>query len=165
MLTRSELVDSAERARIRRQVEQHAPGAVWVEATYVPQQLQSPTGESHDLATLAKRPIAAFCGIGNPSGFHRALAACGLRAIATREFGDHHAYTQADLDGLVRWSSKLEIAGVICTAKDMVKVADRWPSQARPLWALISRLQITHGLTEFEAQLEPLAKRAKSAAQ
>ncbi|MBI3838459.1 MAG: tetraacyldisaccharide 4'-kinase [Planctomycetia bacterium] len=162
MLTRAELVSEIERAAIRERVRQYAARAVWVEATHSPQCLESAGGERQPLDTLKGKRIAAFCGIGNPAGFRQALAGCGFEVAAMREFADHFAYSAADIEALARWSDELNVAGVLCTCKDLVKITLPWPGRA-PLWAVSSRLQITHGRAELEAALRPLAERAKAA--
>jgi tetraacyldisaccharide 4'-kinase len=161
ILTRAELVSFSERFAIRQRVWQHAPNAIWVEATHAPQCLESVGGERHSLDTLKGRPIAAFCGLGNPAGFRHALAGCGFQIAAMREFADHFAYSPADIESLARWSDELGVAGVVCTCKDLVKVTVQWTGRA-PLWALSSQLQISSGLVLLEAVLRPLAERAKA---
>ena len=79
-----------------------------------------------------------------------------------REFADHFAYTAGDIEGLARWSDGLDVAGVLCTCKDLVKITVPWPGRA-PLWAVSSRLQITHGQRELEAALRPLTEQVKAA--
>ncbi len=162
MLTRADLANETERAAIRQHVRQYAPSAVWIEATHAPQCLESAGGERQTLDTLKRQRIAAFCGIGNPAGFRHALAGCGFEVAAMREFADHFAYTAADIEALARWSDELDVAGVLCTCKDLVKITAPWPGR-RPLWGVVSRLQITRGQAEFEAALRPLADRAKAA--
>jgi tetraacyldisaccharide 4'-kinase len=161
MLTRAEMVSDSERTAIRQRVRQHAPNAIWVEATHAPQCLESASGERHLLDTLKGHRIAAFCGIGNPAGFRHALADCGYQIAAMREFADHFAYSPGDIESLARWSDELGVAGVVCTCKDLVKVTMPWTGRA-PLWALSSKLQISSGLVQLEAALRPLAERAKA---
>ncbi len=160
MLTRAELADEPTRAAIRAAVRRYAPKAIWIEATYAPKCLESANGAPRPLASLAGQPLAAFCGIGNPAGFRHALVGCGYRIAAMREFADHFAYADHDIESLARWADELPAAAVVCTSKDLVKIADRWPGP-RPLWALRSRLQILSGQPELESVLRPLAARAK----
>jgi tetraacyldisaccharide 4'-kinase len=161
MLTRSQLIDAAERARIRGQVARYAPAAVWVEANYVSEYLESPTGQRQPVSTLASQSVAAFCGIGNPAGFRQSLIACGYQVFAARELADHAAFTDANIRDLSQWADDLDVAAAICTCKDLVKIGDRWQS-SKPLWALAGRLDITQGYSELEAALHPLALRAKN---
>jgi tetraacyldisaccharide 4'-kinase len=159
VLTRAELLDTAERATIREQVRRYAPRALWVEATHAPQALISPTSDRLPLTRLAGQKIAAFCGIGNPSGFRHSLSGCGYHLAAMREFADHYAYAPADIESLAAWSGGLDVAAVLCTGKDLVKIGDRWPGP-QPLWALSSQMQILAGEAEFEAVLLPFVQKA-----
>ncbi len=158
ILTRAELLDKAQRARIRDEVLRYAPQAVWAEATHAPESLESPAGDHSPLETLAAQPIAAVCGIGNPAGFRHALAGCGFQVVAVREFADHYPYTDADLEALAAWADALDVAAVVCTGKDLVKIANRWRANT-PLWALRSRLKFLGGQSELEARLAPLVAR------
>jgi tetraacyldisaccharide 4'-kinase len=152
VLTRAESVDAARRAAIRQLVERHAAAAAWVEAMHAPVCLESSAGNQQPLGSLSGKRIAAFCAIGNPAGFRHALAGCGYQVIATREFADHHPYPPADLESLARWAEELDVAALVCTQKDFVKIADRWPG-AIPLVALSSRLKMLVGEHDLEAAL------------
>ncbi len=161
LLTRRELVSADERRAIQDTALGYAPRATWAEATYTPRALRQADGREMPLDTLADRPLAAFSGIGNPVGFRHALAGLGCQVVGERRFADHFAYPQRDLDELAAWAERLEAAAVICTHKDLVKIAGRWPG-TRPLFALTSRLEIVEGLSELEARLQPVAEQAQS---
>jgi tetraacyldisaccharide 4'-kinase len=160
MLSRAELADDEQRAAIREHVRRYAPAAVWVEATHAPHALRSTADMEQRLSVLAGKRVAAFCGIGNPAGFRHALAACRYEVVALRELADHCSYTAAGIEALAHWSDNLDVAGVLCTGKDLVKIGPRWPG-TKPLWALSSRIEIVAGREEFEAVLWPIAQRAK----
>ncbi|HEX5498343.1 MAG TPA: tetraacyldisaccharide 4'-kinase, partial [Thermomicrobiales bacterium] len=159
LLTRVEQVDAQRRQEIREQALTIAPRALWLEATHAPYALRSHAGDQQPLGSLAGKRVAAFCGIGNPAGFHGALARARYELADTREFDDHYGYRDADVAELARWSDGLAIDAVLCTRKDLVKIGDRWRGD-RPLWALAGRLEITSGLAALEAALAPLAERA-----
>ena len=161
MLSRSQSIDDARRAEIRAQVARVAPAALWVEAAYVHDHLENAMGERQAVSTLAGKPVAAFCGIGNPAGFRHSLVGCGYEVVAMRELADHAAYTDAEVRKLSDWVDSLDVVAAVCTCKDLVKIGDRWKS-TRPLWAMSGRLDITHGHGELEAVLRPLAIRAKN---
>jgi tetraacyldisaccharide 4'-kinase len=153
MLTRAELVDQAARQQIRAQLALRAPEAVWVEAHYTARGLLAPDGRERPLAELQARRVAAFCGIGNPEGFRRSLERCGFEIAALRALADHFAYRPADAAALESWASSLDVAAVVCTCKDLVKVGPLWNGRM-PLWALASSLEIASGLPELQAVLE-----------
>ena len=83
-LSRANLVAAAERAGIREIVQRFAPAALWIECNHAPRELQSAAGATAALETLAGKPVAAFCGIGNPEGFRRTLDHCAVQVAALR---------------------------------------------------------------------------------
>lgn len=70
------------------------------------------------------RAVAAFCGIGNPRAFFSNLAREGFELRYTRAFADHHAYTQHDVDAVVRDARLGDAEVLITTAKDAVKLRE-----------------------------------------
>jgi len=112
-------------------------------------------GESSEsLEGLKGRPVAGFCGIGNPTAFRRTLESLGAEVIDFRAFPDHHAYTRADVDDLIRWAGGLPEGGMIATTqKDWVKL--RVPDLGgRPLRAVRIGLTFREGQREFDEVLE-----------
>ncbi len=157
-LSRANLLSLARRDEIRRQAALLAPQASWAELIHAPQRLRNSSGKEESLGSLANCPVAAFCGVGNPAGFQRTLEMCGYRVIAFREFADHYRYARADIDWLIAWAKGLEVAAVLCTHKDLVKLGvDQLGS--RPLWALTIALEFLSGREAFEARLAGLLPR------
>ncbi len=143
-LSRADMVDAAERARIKAIAQRFAPQAIWLECQHAPQSLQASDGQTADLSTLAGRPVAAFCGIGNPVGFRHTLDRCGFKVVELREFPDHYAYQRADVEALAAWAGRLPVEAVLCTHKDLVKLGVSRLG-ARPLWAVRIGLAISVG--------------------
>jgi tetraacyldisaccharide 4'-kinase len=154
-LSRADLVEPTERARLKEAVKRYAPNAVWLEVAHAPRRLVSSTGETRSLDDLAGQRVAAFCGIGNPAGFRRTLERLGATIVGFREFPDHHAYDRADIEALAEWAERLDAALLVCTAKDLVKLRVERVG-TRPLWAIGIELEILAGLNDFETLLEPL---------
>jgi tetraacyldisaccharide 4'-kinase len=158
-LTRSDMISAAERDSIRQTVESYAPRAAWLQTSFAPRSLRSTRGEECPTNSLAAQRVAAFAGIGNPAGFRHALRSCGYEVVAFREYADHYPYRAADVEALSAWAAGLNVAAVVCTHKDLVKLQiDRLAD--KPLWALTVGMQIDAGQEELEALLEPLARRA-----
>jgi len=160
VLSRADTLEPEQRARIRNEVRRHAPQSDWAEVVHAPQALRSSTGESRSLDTLRGQPVAAFCGIGNPEGFKHTLEQCGYRAVAFREFPDHHGYTRTDVESLTGWAERLDVAAVVSTHKDLVKLGvDRLGRQ--PLWAVTIGLEFLAGQGDLEAKLQALVPMRK----
>lgn len=97
------------------------------------------------LESFAGRPVAAFCGLGNPEAFRTTLRSLNLQPQAFRTFPDHHNYTREDVESLTRWAGEQPAdAAILTTQKDWVKlrVAE---FAGRPLAALRIGLVLTSG--------------------
>jgi tetraacyldisaccharide 4'-kinase len=161
VLSRADMIGSAERAEIRARVAHYAPQAAWVEACHAPRTLVSATGREQAAAALAGRPVAAFCGIGNPAGFRHTLKSCACRVVALKEFPDHYAYAPPDLERLAQWAEGLDVAAVVCTEKDLVKIG-RDRLGIRELWAIRVELEFLAGQAELEDCLRRAVGRVAS---
>jgi tetraacyldisaccharide 4'-kinase len=152
VLSRADMIDAAARDDIRSRVLRLAPKAIWAEAVHAPQRLRNATNIV-PLDALAGTNVAAFCGIGNPAGFRHTLASCHLNVVAWREFPDHHGYSARDMEELTRWANQSEVAAVLCTHKDLVKLPVNELGN-RPLWALEIGIKFLAGEQELNAMLE-----------
>jgi tetraacyldisaccharide 4'-kinase len=68
------------------------------------------------------KPVGAFCGIGNPESFFNHLRRDGYPPIFRRTLGDHHTYSQADIDRLVKEAQSRGAKALLTTAKDATKL-------------------------------------------
>jgi tetraacyldisaccharide 4'-kinase len=153
VLTRADMLTPEDRSKIAKRVSRLAPDAAWAECVHKPVGLWSSSGEEQELDTLRGRRVAAFCGIGNPAGFRHTLASCGYDVGLFREFADHHPYSRADLDWLATWARQSEVAAVLTTHKDLVKIGlDRLGD--KPLWAVRIGLEFQVGESAVEGRLE-----------
>ncbi len=71
---------------------------------------------------LPTGPVAAFCAVGNPTSFFRQLKESDYEVVFEKSFTDHHAYTQNDVDELIRAATRAGATSLITTAKDAVKL-------------------------------------------
>ena len=155
VLSRADMLPEPRREEIRRRVRRHAPDAGWLEAVHSARALISSSGAEGPLEWLSGKPVAAFCGLGNPAGFRHTLQRCGCRVVDFREFPDHYRYGRRDIESLSVWAERLDVAAVLCTHKDLVKLAvDRLGR--RPLRAISIGLTILTGRELLEARLQAL---------
>jgi tetraacyldisaccharide 4'-kinase len=162
-LSRSDAIDEPARQAIHDRVRQYNRQALWLELVHQPRALRSVAGEVAPLELLVGKRLAAFCGIGNPEGFRHALDTCGYDVCGFESFPDHHAYAQSDVKDLARFASRVGADAILCTHKDLVKVASLLDSArelGRPLWALEVGVRVAAGQADFEALLAVLAQRA-----
>ena len=154
-LSRCDLLEPHERDEIWRLARRHAPDAVKLEVAHAPRALLSSSGREQPVESLRGEPVAAFCGLGNPTGFRHTLEACGFKVAEFREFPDHHRYGRDDVESLRNWAGGLDVTAVLCTHKDIVKLAVE-ELATRPLWALSVELKIVAGRDDFQSRLREL---------
>lgn len=154
VLTRCDQASATERGRIREVVARHAPGRPIGETIHRPWELVASDRRTAPADRVKDRPVAAFCGIGNPDAFRRTLHDLGANVADFRTFPDHHPYTRADVDNLRDWARRQATDGmVLTTQKDLVKLC--LPQLGgRDLWAVRIGLHFTAGQAELEHKLE-----------
>jgi tetraacyldisaccharide 4'-kinase len=154
LLTRCDQVAAEERARIREEVTRIAPSVPLAESVHEPLELVGSGRPAAPLELLRQRPVAAFCGLGNPDAFRRTLTDLGAGVTAFRTYPDHHAYTRPDVEDLRAWARQRATDCVIVTTqKDLVKL--RLAHLAgRELWALRIRLHVTDGQPALDRKLK-----------
>ncbi|MSQ94971.1 MAG: tetraacyldisaccharide 4'-kinase [Gemmataceae bacterium] len=157
ILTRCDLATRETIEGIRATVAKIKPELPIAESIHQPAEWRNASRVMAPLEALKDRPIAGFCGLGNPEAFRQTLLKLGLNVIAWRTFPDHHGYTREDVEDLRVWARQLPAeAAVVTTQKDLVKIRlDRLGD--RELWALAIRLKITSGQDAFEEVLRKIA--------
>lgn len=161
-LTRADMIEAPDRFEIRRRVEHHHADVPWLELAHAPRALVAAGGPDEDIKSLAGKPVAAFCGIGNPAGFRHTLERCDYEIAAWREFPDHHRYDGEDLRWLSDWARQNQrIEAVVCTHKDLVKIGEKHLGDV-PLWAVRIAMQIMWGQETLEARLAALLPQRSS---
>ena len=153
LLTRCDQVKPADRERIIERVRRVQPNCPIVETSHRPMELVNAGNDSKSVEHVADKTVAAFCGLGNPSGFRRTLEDLGATLADFRTYPDHHAYTRADVDSLRAWARQQATDCLIVTSqKDLVKLRlDRLDS--RELWALRIQLHVESGQEALESAL------------
>ena len=148
VLTRTEQVDDEVLADWRRRV-RRLGGTPILHARTVVDDLVDSSGRS-----VGDRPgeikLLAFCGIGNPVAFETTLRQWGSDPIAARRFDDHHPYTAADLDSLVRQAKDGGADALVTTEKDVVRLAALPAAQSLPLPVYSLRISLSLGRDEAE---------------
>jgi len=126
------------------------------ETRHLPEHLVNADRASAPLERLRQRPVAAFCGLGNPEAFRRTLTDLGAAPAAFRTFPDHHAYTRTDVEDLRTWARQQATECVVVTTqKDLVKLRLTRLGE-RELWALRIHLHIDAGREALDQELESL---------
>ena len=106
--------------------------------------------EEHETGWLAGRRLLLTSAIADADAFERQVVAQGVQLVRHVRFSDHHDYGEGDVATLVSESRHTD--GVLCTLKDAVKLAARWPREAVPLWYVSQTLVIDRGAEVLEQE-------------
>lgn len=162
LLTRCDQVDSALRTKLKQEVTRLVRDIAVGETIHKPASWINSEQKSLDLTEWTGRPIAAFCGIGNPDAFRRTLADIGQQPAASRAYPDHHAYTRADVAELENWANQqAKDCVVVTTQKDLVKLGVAHLG-GKPLWALRIGLHFWSGQETLDHKLNEVLKDERS---
>lgn len=77
--------------------------------------------DSKSLAALRNRRVLAFAGIGDPERFFATLRANGISPVQERSFADHHAFSVAEIERLVKDAAENSLT-LVTTEKDMARI-------------------------------------------
>lgn len=158
VLTRADQVSADNKQAILDRVQTISPALPCVEAAFTPRRLVNADGKTHEFAALDGTPVGAVCGIGNPDGFRRTLAECGVQDADCRffrAFPDHHHYDGGALNEVTRLIRENDPALLLTTQKDLVKL-DRTELADVPLWAIQIGMQILGGGRDLAERLDAL---------
>lgn len=159
VLTRCDQVAAHTRRALRQQVSRHCTmDTPIVETIHGPCEWVNSAGKTKPLEFVTGRPVAGFCGIGNPNAFRHTLEALDAFPAPFRAFPDHHGYSRADVDDLQTWARNLPDNSIIATTqKDLVKL--RLPRlSGRELWALRIELRIEAGQESLHERLQSVLR-------
>jgi tetraacyldisaccharide 4'-kinase len=82
-------------------------------------------------AEAPPEPVA-FCGIARPQQFFDHVRGAGLIPAAELAFRDHHRYTQADVERLMKTLDQHKAGGFLTTEKDAINLGS-WRDSLQPL--------------------------------
>ena len=94
----------------------------WRAASRSSARASSPTRSPRRL--LIGREVVAFAGIARPEKFYATLRRVGAQIVATRDFADHHPYTQREVEALIEEAGRRG-ALLATTEKDAVRLSAR----------------------------------------
>lgn len=166
LITRCDQAPGKEVAAIMNRIRRELPKAPVLETCHRAVAWQRHGCPDAQVDFLRGRPLAAFCGLGNPAAFRQSLASLGCSIADFRSFPDHHAYTRSDVAGLSRWAKRQpEDAVIATTQKDMVKLRTASLGE-RQLWALRIGLHVRPGdeADQLHRMLKSLVTQAAEAA-
>ena len=112
--------------------------------------LRSVSGEETlPVSRLQGARVLAIAAIGEPSVFQRQLEQLGAD-VTLAAYRDHHSYSDAEIKSLAQHVPADGLA--VCTLKDAVKLAGRWPGPNR-LWYVSQELVVEQGADDLNRVL------------
>ena len=115
----------------------------------------APPGDRAPLpfSRITDASVFAISAIGDAGAFHAQLVRGGCRLEPPpAAYPDHYAYDDDDVRRLTREAESADY--VLCTLKDAVKLAPRWPRVGPPLWYVSQRVVPEFGAHAVERVLE-----------
>jgi len=114
------------------------------------------------VSEIGPGPVFAFCGIGNPDAFWNDLSRWHVPLAGRRMFGDHHRYTNMDVQQLERAAEQAGATAFITTEKDEQNLKQAKAFE-RPVYVAVIDFVLSSE-SEFLAAIERvLAARRKAA--
>ncbi len=95
-------------------------------------QLQAGLAARKAQEDLSGKKVLAFAGIGRPGKFYATLRDLSAVIAETRDFPDHHAYTDSEIEELLERAAALK-AVAITTEKDAVRLASKHRDKVKTL--------------------------------
>ena len=118
VITRCDQVDSV--AELRAEILRLAGDRPIFQSQMRPMRVTSLANPSETLLPPVR--VAAFCAVGNPYSFFENLRRLGFELALQKSFPDHHAYSQHEIDALVKAAKDTGATTLITSAKDAVKL-------------------------------------------
>jgi tetraacyldisaccharide 4'-kinase len=101
------------------------------------------------LGFIKGKKISSVCGIAMPDGFEQGLVRLGAELIYSKQYADHHRYSQQEILNMINRSRKRYAEVIVTTEKDAV----RFPKMDRvdvPLYFLRVEIEILSGANDFD---------------
>jgi tetraacyldisaccharide 4'-kinase len=152
VITRCELADEKKIHEIKTQIDKVAIETPVSLARTVASDLIQQDGKSLSIDDLKTKKWFAFSAIGNPDAFESSLESLGCEVAGTMRFPDHHRYDRGDLTAIAATAKQSGADSLICTHKDLVKVATN-RIDGLNVFALQICVEIFEGREELEAAI------------
>lgn len=132
VLTRYARASADQQARTRGWVGRNAPDALLLTGDHAPVRWVDGSGNAEPPEWVHGRTVRVLTGIADGAGFVETVRGLGAMVADAQIHPDHHGFTDDD----IRAAANPTVDAVVVTEKDAVKLADRWPGDAPPLWVL-----------------------------
>jgi len=109
---------------LKKFVEHHNRNAEIIECCHKPLYLENvfEQGERISFEELKSKKIATICGIAAPESFEKFLRDYGASIVYSKNFADHHNYTQQEIIDFIVEAKKAKAKIILTTEKDAVRM-------------------------------------------
>ena len=129
-----------------------------IECSHQPQYLEHVlTGERLPLAWLRGRHVAALSAIAAPKSFEDGLKRLGAKVELTRQFADHHRFTEREITGYLKRCGNRALDAVITTEKDYVRLP-RLTAPEVPIYFMRVEIEILSGAESWQSCVDRICK-------
>jgi len=157
-------VDRAEedRAEGLRELARRFTGSDPVESWHAPRDLVPASLQgSLGLPWLRGRRVGLLTGVARPESVRRTVEALGAEVALSRDFPDHHRFTDEEVEEALAAAERGGADGVVTTEKDAVRLSPAWAGEER-LRVLRIEAEIVRGADVLDRALaEVLARSAR----
>jgi tetraacyldisaccharide 4'-kinase len=112
-------------------------------------------------SNVPNRPVV-FCGIARPQNFVLQLRTAGIEPVAEAFYRDHHAYTERDIQELLKLRGQSEAEGFVTTEKDAVNLGG-FLSALQPLAVVPVKMELLDAANALDSMLRTIHQRRASA--
>ncbi len=149
ILTRVDLASESDVERSIATIRHWAPQTPIAQTRLAPVSLSNYSGQRRPLSDLQTSRWLGLAAIGNPENFRRQLQRLGCRLESFRAFADHHPFTPTELDSLAASAYRAGAKHLVCTGKDLVKIAADQIGQLS-VWSLDVAIEFVSGQLPLE---------------
>lgn len=145
---------------LRERIRRYNRTAEIIECAHTPLYLQNiQTGERLPLDRLRSTFIGSICGIAAPESFENALKQLGAHLNLAKRYIDHHYYTEAELKSFVARCIRRDLAMIVTTEKDAVRMPRLPESELKvPIYFLRVEIEILSGHERWEQCVARICK-------
>jgi tetraacyldisaccharide 4'-kinase len=109
------------------------------------------------VTNVPARPVV-FCGIARPQNFLLQLRTAGIEPVAQALFRDHHAYSERDIQDLLKLRQQSEAGGFVTTEKDAINLGG-FLDVLQPLAVIPVKMELMDAANAVDTMLRMIAER------
>jgi tetraacyldisaccharide 4'-kinase len=102
--------------------------------------------------------LVVFCGIARPQNFLLQLRTAGIEPVAQALYRDHHAYTERDIQDLLKLRKQSEAEGFVTTEKDAINLGG-YLDALQPLAVIPVKMELVDAANAVDTMLRMIAER------